>query len=155
MTDSVSTGTVSTDNVSTGTVSTDSGSNGNMLENHEVYSEPVKVYVFETAKKKSFQILEAADSELLEIRNHLESLRFGWMKFSKQKSAKFIPGFAFPRDPDGEIRAQWVVEKGPYFISSSTKICFEFHETINETLKEKRETIALNKFNKKFNFCYV
>lgn len=92
---------------------------------------------------------------MLEIRNHLQSLTFGWMKFHQQKNAKFIPGFVHPRDPDLKIRAQWVVENGPFFISGTKKICFDFQETINDDLKEKRETTALNKLNKKFNFCYA
>lgn len=100
--------------------------------------------------------IETEDSnflQLVQIRNHLKSLKFGWMKFYKLKSATFLPGFAYPADEDGECRAQSVRADGN--VTDKKNIFFEFSENIDDELKDKAGKSALNKLNKKLYFSFV
>lgn len=56
--------------------------------------------------------VEAEFANFLKLRDHLKTLKFGWMKFYTLKSALFLPGFVHPADADGKCRAQSVTAQG-------------------------------------------
>lgn len=91
-------------------------------------------------------------SDFLQIRDHLKSLEFGWMKFYQFKNAVFSPGFRYPADADGKRRAQGLTHVGG--VTDKKNIIFDFSENIDSTLKDKGGLLALSKLNKKFYFSY-
>lgn len=88
----------------------------------------------------------------LELRNHLKSLNFGWMKFYTFKSATFLPGFVYPADADGECRAQSVKADG--WVTDTKNKFFKFNKNVDDELKDKAGKLALKKLNKNFYFSF-
>lgn len=107
------------------------------------------------SKESEAEEIETEDAkflDLIQIRNHLKSLKFGWMKYSTFKSAKFLPGFVCSAEADGTCQAQSVKADGD--VTGKTNTGFEFSENVDDDLKDKAAKLALKKFNKKFYFSY-
>lgn len=93
------------------------------------------------------------DPIVLACRDKLLELKFGWIKFLKHKTAKYCPGFVYPPDADGLIRAQAVTIDG--YVSNTKQEFDVFAENIPDIDKKKPEIATLKKFNKQFNFSYI
>lgn len=102
-------------------------------------------------KLKIYLFNQIDDPYVLECRDSLKNLQFGWMTFHPQKD-KFCPAFAHPPDLEGIRKAQKITANG---CISKTKVkFFDFSECPPEEQKEKAEVAALKKFNKKFYFSF-
>lgn len=93
------------------------------------------------------------DPIVVECRDILRKLQFGWMKFGKYKKSKYLPGFVHPPDPDvkdSKKLAQHVTVRG--YVTNQKYEFSDFHERLPDGLKKIEEISALKKFNQKFEF---
>lgn len=89
------------------------------------------------------------NASLKEIRDHLQTLQFGWMKFRPTKSSAFNPGFLHP----GICRAQKVNADG--WVCNTKSKFYEFADDIPDELKGSSQKSALIKLNERFKFSFI
>lgn len=83
----------------------------------------------------------------------LLTLEFGWIKFYRKKNSKYSPGFVWPADSDGIVRAQKVMSDG--YPSNEKNEFFDYKHNIPNDAKLKSDVLALKEMNRKFNFSYI
>lgn len=82
----------------------------------------------------------------------LLTLSFGWIKFNSTKTCTPCPGFVYPPDLDGIVRAQKITSNG--YVTNTKNEFFGFQKDIPDKEKEKSQVAKLRLFNKKFGFTF-
>ncbi|XP_037039792.1 uncharacterized protein LOC119076893 isoform X2 [Bradysia coprophila] len=112
--------------------------------------DPTKSEFIGSDRKDDEEEFETDDAFVKECRPKLLKLKFGWMKFSNKKNAKFYAGFVYPPDENGNNRALKIISSGYPDLKPSEY--FNFNENLSEFEKRPAEKTALKKFNLKFKF---